>query len=220
VSILHICMTMNGNKKSSEIALSKGGVKINHAIIPSGKELKGGILVFFPSYTWMDNLIERWKGTGVLEQLRLLAGHIMIEPKSGATKDAVVGKKSDFKNSSAGSGSFMTSTVLHSKPTHSAVETGRGDGSDRADGEDVMKGLVGQFDSVIAKHGTCILFAVCRGKVSEGIDFTDSKGRVVIITGMTCHQRLSECFLHCPIVKYAAVLQAFRLLHRMTHGSC
>ena len=176
---------MYGNKKSSEMMLSKSGLKINHAIIPCGKELKGGILVFFPSYTWMDSLIERWKGTGVLEQLRLLAGHIIVEPKSSASKESVVGKKPDSKNASSGSGSFMTSTALHSKPMHSVADTGKGDGNEKADGEgDVMKGLVGQFDSVIAKHGTCILFAVCRGKVSEGIDFTDNKGRVVIITGI------------------------------------
>lgn len=138
--------------------------------------------MFFPSYTWMDSLIERWKSTGVLEQLRLLAGHIIVEPKSSASKsvESVVGSKSEPKT---GPGSFMTGTVLHSKPMHSVGDTRKGDGNEKADGDDVMKGLVGQFDSVIAKHGTCILFAVCRGKVSEGIDFTDNKGRVVIITG-------------------------------------
>ena len=30
----------------------------------------------------------------------------------------------------------------------------------------------------------CIMLAVCRGKVSEGIDFSDNKGRVVIMTGI------------------------------------
>ena len=28
------------------------------------------------------------------------------------------------------------------------------------------------------------LFAVCRGKVSEGLDFADAKGRAVVITGL------------------------------------
>ena len=35
-----------------------------------------------------------------------------------------------------------------------------------------------------AEAGGSILFAVCRGKVSEGIDFADAKARAVIITGM------------------------------------
>jgi regulator of telomere elongation helicase 1 len=29
-----------------------------------------------------------------------------------------------------------------------------------------------------------IFFAVCRGKVSEGLDFSDAKGRAVIVTGI------------------------------------
>lgn len=32
--------------------------------------------------------------------------------------------------------------------------------------------------------GGAIFFAVCRGKVSEGLDFADSRGRGVIITGI------------------------------------
>lgn len=30
----------------------------------------------------------------------------------------------------------------------------------------------------------CIFFAVCRGKVSEGLDFANNNGRAVIITGL------------------------------------
>ena len=35
-----------------------------------------------------------------------------------------------------------------------------------------------------ADNGGAVLFAVCRGKVSEGIDFADAKARAVVITGM------------------------------------
>ena len=33
-------------------------------------------------------------------------------------------------------------------------------------------------------HNGAIMFAVCRGKISEGIDFADNNGRAVIITGL------------------------------------
>lgn len=34
------------------------------------------------------------------------------------------------------------------------------------------------------KYNGAIFFAVCRGKVSEGIDFADNNGRAVIVTGL------------------------------------
>ncbi|KAI3653591.1 hypothetical protein MP228_001538 [Amoeboaphelidium protococcarum] len=34
------------------------------------------------------------------------------------------------------------------------------------------------------QHSGAIFFAVCRGKASEGIDFSDGKGRAVVITGL------------------------------------
>lgn len=34
------------------------------------------------------------------------------------------------------------------------------------------------------RGGGAVFFAVCRGKVSEGLDFADGKGRAVIITGI------------------------------------
>lgn len=36
----------------------------------------------------------------------------------------------------------------------------------------------------IQKSGGSIFFAVCRGKVSEGLDFSDHNGRAVIIVGI------------------------------------
>ena len=47
-----------------------------------------------------------------------------------------------------------------------------------------------QFDSMMmefkekCKHQRCVLFAVCRGKISEGIDFADSAARVVMAIGL------------------------------------
>ena len=34
------------------------------------------------------------------------------------------------------------------------------------------------------KYNGAVFFAVCRGKVSEGIDFADNNGRAVIVTGL------------------------------------
>ena len=51
-----------------------------------------------------------------------------------------------------------------------------------------MKGR--EFDSQLKKfgksasEGRAVLFGVCRGKISEGIDFADSAARVVMAIGI------------------------------------
>jgi len=36
----------------------------------------------------------------------------------------------------------------------------------------------------VNEEGGAVFFAVCRGKVSEGLDFSDENGRAVVITGL------------------------------------
>lgn len=41
------------------------------------------------------------------------------------------------------------------------------------------------YERIKEKRGTgACMFAVCRGKISEGIDFADNNGRAVIVTGL------------------------------------
>ena len=47
-------------------------------------------------------------------------------------------------------------------------------------------GAVDEFKLALARHNTsgAVFFGVCRGKISEGLDFADRAGRAVIITGI------------------------------------
>jgi regulator of telomere elongation helicase 1 len=49
-----------------------------------------------------------------------------------------------------------------------------------------LKEVIHDFENQIVLNPAqgAILFAVCRGKVSEGLDFADSKARAVIVTGI------------------------------------
>ena len=135
VSILNICKTMAG----------RGSPRDNNSI-PQGDELKGGVLVFFPSYVTMENLMERWKVNGIIDELKALVKSVIIEPKENIfTKDTTPIVTTKQKNDN-----FMSSSKI----------TKQG-GSDNADG-DAMKGLIGSFESAISKFGGCVLLAVCR----------------------------------------------------------
>jgi regulator of telomere elongation helicase 1 len=44
--------------------------------------------------------------------------------------------------------------------------------------------VIATFNAAVDGKRGAVLFAVCRGKVSEGIDFADARGRAVIVTGL------------------------------------
>ena len=156
-SILDICLTMHGRKPFSS----------------SSKGIKGGILVFFPSYPLMANFCDRWKQTGLYDRLKSVVGSLLVEPRGNGkqqTHQHLDESGEEFPASSKKSG-FMTVSNKKGADNSSTVD-------------DSSHSIVDQFDKAIAQYGGCVLLAVCRGKVSEGIDFSDNKGRVVIITGL------------------------------------
>ena len=174
---------------------------------------QGGVLVFFPSYKIMDNIVERWKFIGIFDRLLQLMKFIIIEPRSSTTKsnnnnnnNKNTNKFSSFnaaKSPQLVYSSTSTTTNNHSKQSNNnnsntsvdmfgnAKKPGRSGFPSSLDGqeedkeeEEQAQNIIQEFDHIIAKQGRCLLFAVCRGKVSEGIDFSNNKGRVVIVTGI------------------------------------
>ncbi|KAL9857149.1 putative hydrolase [Arabidopsis thaliana] len=114
----------------------------------------GGSLVFFPSYKLMEKLCTRWHETGQWSRL-CLKTDLFIEPRGGS--------KDDFE------------TVL--KEYYDSIS-----GKNRLIGRNSS---VKKAGSVIteaqddSKRGSAFL-AVCRGKVSEGMDFSDDNARAVL----------------------------------------
>ncbi|XP_077996428.1 Fanconi anemia group J protein homolog [Glandiceps talaboti] len=107
------------------------------------RSIPHGVLCFLPSYNMMDKLCNRWKITGLWEQLEQRK-MVITEPRRG--------DKADFDD------------LL--KQFYEAIrETGDSDTED-----DVSTGA--------------LFLAVCRGKVSEGLDFADNNARAVITVGI------------------------------------
>ncbi|CAL8080464.1 unnamed protein product [Orchesella dallaii] len=122
------------NRSKPEYIRSLGNVvKEACAIVPQG------VLVFFPSYSAMDQAVNYWKENGIWDTIAAQKS-VYVEPR----------------------------------------------------GKRALEDLItSYYDDTTKGHGSCLM-AVCRGKVSEGLDFTDGKCRAVIITGLPYAPFLNE----------------------------
>ncbi|XP_038900181.1 regulator of telomere elongation helicase 1 homolog isoform X2 [Benincasa hispida] len=122
------------NRESEAYKLDLGNAIVNFArIVPDG------LLVFFPSYYFLDQCIGCWKNQS-------LSSSTTIWERICKHKKPVIEPRQS---------SLFPSSI-----------------------EDYM------FKLEDTSSSGAVFFAVCRGKVSEGLDFADHAGRAVIITGM------------------------------------
>eukprot|EP01033_Poteriospumella_lacustris_P001350 gene1349-985_t len=131
---------------------------------------EGGVLIFFPSYRIMETNIERWKFTGIYDRMLSIMRHIIVEPRANSNNSS--------KDNNGGSGS-------NNKTKENQQLAAKKMGGFMLDGgSKTFQGIVEEFDRSIDRYGRCLMVGVCRGKVSEGIDFSNNKGRAVILTGI------------------------------------
>lgn len=117
-------------------------LELGNAIVNLARIVPDGLLVFFPSYYLLDQLIGYWKN--------------MSHP------------------SSANSSTIWERICKHKLPVIEPRQAS------------LFPSAIDDFMAKL-KDTSCsgaIFFAVCRGKVSEGLDFADHAGRAVVITGM------------------------------------
>jgi hypothetical protein len=166
-SILSICQNM------------LGGHMNNGTVHP---RLDGGVLVFFPSYGMMESACVRWKESGLWDQLCRVMGKVVTETTT---------KKSSWTDNAKGSKNYQSynrnekwTSGANQRQNDWSTSSSKQVRNEDTKNADIVAGVVQEFEGALATHGRCLLLAVCRGKVSEGIDFKDDKGRVVIMTGI------------------------------------
>jgi len=135
---------------------------LGHTIANLCRVIPGGLLVFFPSYAFMQTCIDGWKDArsamggaadvgdgmnGGLTAWERMARrkHLVIEPRQSEQFQAAFDE-------------YTTKVNVSAHAASRAAAAGSEDGA--------------------------IFFAVCRGKVSEGLNFSDHAGRGVIVTGI------------------------------------
>lgn len=141
------------------------------------RNIPGGVLVFFPSYSAMYNCIEKWGGPTQNNKQSGdgKGGKFFAAKKRQATtpRYAFPQTPSHFMTTSE------TSTPWKRLLTRKAIVIEPRSTSDLSD-------AIAEFKRFIAlpKSPGCFLFGICRGKVSEGIDFSDDMCRAVVVTGL------------------------------------
>eukprot|EP01083_Nonionella_stella_P303108 1047872_1 len=173
------------------------GVSLLHLL----QSIPQGIVVFFSSYGSMQTLIDRWVFTGTYNKM-MNTKNIYVEPKgsdeeatkqfmnaietfgrecgnvkyinkykrSNAYKREMKQKEQEEEKAKAKRKGSITKylTQIKPKPTQNV-------GSQDTD--------VVMHDSSTPQKGA-VFFGVCRGKISEGIDFSDGMSRAVILLGI------------------------------------
>ena len=121
-----------------------------------------GVLVFFPSYGVMAKCVEFWKTRTSIwsDIMRTTKKTLIVEPKES---EAFLEAYESFNK------------ALDRSKSSSWSKVGLTNNNDTAKDETAV---------TLAAKGGAIFFAVCRGKVSEGIDFADKAGRALILTGI------------------------------------
>ena len=148
------------------------------------RDIPHGVLVFFPSYSLLDRVAQRWKSTGAWKALEQATGKKMFqEPRGNEQPHADAGGRGGGSRGGGRGG-----------------RGGRG-GKTTAGSENALDAMLAKYyravrASVAAPphaHAPApeshpargaILLAVVRGKVSEGIDFADANARGVMVVGV------------------------------------
>lgn len=209
-SILHVLKTGAAGGVSSRSASAPAGLQQPQAAAAGGfvsnisvraaktetfdagsTELNGGVLVFFPSYDVMERTTNRWRASGIYEQLERVGGAIILEPR-GAAGGAAAGGGSSSSSSKEHGNKGRGGYSGYPKKVAPVATSGMFGSDENAEDsaaaiqmeENQIKSLVSQLDRVLLTEKRCIVMAVFQGKVSEGIDFKDARGRVIIVTGI------------------------------------
>ncbi|KAK4535005.1 hypothetical protein CDCA_CDCA03G1030 [Cyanidium caldarium] len=138
------------------------------ACVPSG------VLCFLPSYRLLDALLRRWRDTGALARIcgkkRLVVERSPAEMsgnEAGMASDAVNGESTVRARAPRRRGH------THRRFNHLTARAG-------------VDAALREFYAAVDAEGSggALLLAVCRGKISEGINFADQYARAVIVVGV------------------------------------
>jgi regulator of telomere elongation helicase 1 len=168
-------------------------LELGNTLASLSRVIPGGMLVFFPSYGVMETSIEKWGGP---------AGSRSSSNKNnyGTATNFFAKRQTTAQNSSTGSSGRYSFPQQHEQGSFSFTSDSRGNSNStpwkrllthkavviepRTSSD--LPDAIEEFHKYLnmPKSKGVVLFGVCRGKISEGIDFAHDMCRAVIITGL------------------------------------
>ena len=151
-------------------------MELGNTLISLAKVTPAGMLVFFPSYSVMESCLEEWGGPASSRSKFENQNSFFAKRQKPSSRNAFsFPYAATLFAPAAGTRTTPWKRLLSTKSV--VVEPKLS--SDLAD-------AISEFTKFLAmpKSPGCILMGVCRGKISEGIDFANEQSRAVVITGL------------------------------------
>lgn len=153
--------------------------ELGNTLASLSKVIPAGMLIFFSSYGVMETCVERWGGPSLSRPKKPSGGNFFAQRgrKPNASKQYAFPRVVPTYNTSA----FGTSA---SSPWKRLLAAKAIVVEPRASAD--LSDAISEFKRFLEmpKSSGCVLMGVCRGKISEGIDFAHDMSRAVIITGI------------------------------------
>ena len=151
--------------------------ELGNTLVSLGKVIPGGMLVFFPSYGVMETCLEKWGGPANSRQSSRGKQNDFFAARRRKTKGKI---RYSFPYTPT---TFSTTREI-SNQWKRLLSTKAVVIEPKASVD--LPDAIAEFHKYLGmeKSKGVALFGVCRGKISEGIDFADEMCRAVVITGL------------------------------------
>ena len=152
--------------------------ELGNTLVSLSKVVPGGMLVFFPSYGVMQACIESWGGP-VHRSSASYKTNNFFSARRPQDNSQTSRYSFEYVPPNTFSSAPMAATIWKRLLGTKAVVLEPKSTSDLPD-------AISEFRRFLSmpKSTGCTLFGVCRGKISEGIDFANEQCRAVVITGL------------------------------------